>query len=319
VARTFYVEDLQDGYVEILWTVIRDGDKTAPRGLATREVRDATIVVQDPENGVPTAVGRKLNRKIGAAETAQLIAGVSDLAQLDSASSGRFSRYADGGRLRGAYGPRLYNQLGPLITKLSDDPDTRQAHAVIWRPDDNRRETKDLPCTISLGFAIRKDRLYMTTHMRSNDIWLGLPYDAWMFTRLQMTLAYCLGIEIGTYTHMADSLHIYDSNLLATESILVQRGGPRFTPPSFAPLRNMDGYVSEDPLTRLMVCRTAAEVAVRGSYRRGSEDIVDPWYYDTLHPHVSLDSFKCLSCRYIVRNDQMSNQAGTCLECGYIG
>ena len=49
----------------------------------------------------------------------------------------------------------------------------------------------------------------MTVYMRSNDIWMGLPYDVFSFTCMQILLAFKLGVGIGTYTHHAASLHLY--------------------------------------------------------------------------------------------------------------
>ena len=45
--------------------------------------------------------------------------------------------------------------------------------------------------------------------MRSNDIWMGVPYDMFSFCFLQVKMAMELGVEVGTYTHYAGSLHMY--------------------------------------------------------------------------------------------------------------
>jgi thymidylate synthase len=48
--------------------------------------------------------------------------------------------------------------------------------------------------------------------MRSNDIWMGFPYDVFSFTAMQCLMAMELGLGIGTYTHIAGSLHLYERN-----------------------------------------------------------------------------------------------------------
>ena len=45
--------------------------------------------------------------------------------------------------------------------------------------------------------------------MRSNDLWLGFPYDVFQFTCMQVLMSMELGIELGSYTHIAGSLHMY--------------------------------------------------------------------------------------------------------------
>ena len=50
--------------------------------------------------------------------------------------------------------------------------------------------------------------------MRSNDLWSGFPYDIFQFTCIQILLAMKLGVELGTYTHIADSLHMYERDFV---------------------------------------------------------------------------------------------------------
>ena len=46
--------------------------------------------------------------------------------------------------------------------------------------------------------------------MRSNDLWLGFPFDVFQFANMQVLMAMELGVELGTYTHIAGSLHLYE-------------------------------------------------------------------------------------------------------------
>lgn len=45
--------------------------------------------------------------------------------------------------------------------------------------------------------------------MRSNDIFLGMPYNIIQFTTIQEVLSGWLGIEPGGYVQVSDSLHAY--------------------------------------------------------------------------------------------------------------
>jgi thymidylate synthase len=49
--------------------------------------------------------------------------------------------------------------------------------------------------------------------MRSNDIWYGFCNDQYCFSMLQKLVADELSIEIGTYFHFANNLHIYNDKL----------------------------------------------------------------------------------------------------------
>ena len=88
---------------------------------------------------------------------------------------------------------------------------SRQAVIHIKMPRNTiENPTNDLNCTVCLQFIVRDGKLYCTTYMRSNDLWLGFPYDVFQFTCIQIRMAMELGLDIGSYTHIAGSLHIYE-------------------------------------------------------------------------------------------------------------
>ena len=79
------------------------------------------------------------------------------------------------------------------------------------------KESKDINCTVCLQFFIRNNKLHMTTYMRSNDLWMGFPYDVFQFTNMQVLMSMELGVELGTYTHISGSLHLYKRNLVKVD------------------------------------------------------------------------------------------------------
>jgi len=129
----------------------------------------------------------------------------------------------------GAYGYRIakntcLNQLNLIIEHLKAMPDSRQAIITMWNADDLYASVydkhNDIPCTISLQFFIRFNSLSMITTMRSNDAWLGLPYDIFTFTCIQRLVANALNIPTGTYTHQVGSMHLYEKHWKAAEESL---------------------------------------------------------------------------------------------------
>jgi thymidylate synthase len=190
---------------------VNSGDIVAPRGEPTFECRNVTVEVEHPYDCTMPGIGRGWVPAIGVAEALQLIGGFSDpdvMVKIAPAFD-RF-RSADGS-FYGAYGPRLLPILPGIIDKLTLDPSSRQAVAMIWHPRDVFHDDPDIPCTVSLNFHIRDDLLHMITHMRSNDIWLGWPYDVMQFTQLQCSMANALPeVELGGYTHIVDSMHLYE-------------------------------------------------------------------------------------------------------------
>lgn len=109
------------------------------------------------------------------------------------------------------YSGSTFNQLKMVEELLQKDPNSRQAVIHIKQARNLvAYPTKDVNCTVCLQFFIRENKLYMTTYMRSNDLWMGFPNDVFQFTCIQIYLAMKLGVQLGSYTHIAGSLHLYE-------------------------------------------------------------------------------------------------------------
>ena len=206
------VDDLVNGYIDVAHWVMNYGEEVSPRGIKTKEILGAQITLKDPMMSMPIGIGRGLNPAIGVAEACQLIAGESH-PDLMVSKFPNFKQFTNGGTwFHGAYGPRIKPQIQKVVKTLHADPYSRQALMTIWDPmyDGWADDTKDTPCTISLQFFIRNNRLHMVTYMRSNDVWWGLAYDAYQFTMLQCQIAELLGCRMGEYHHHVGSLHLYE-------------------------------------------------------------------------------------------------------------
>jgi thymidylate synthase len=214
------IADGVNGYVDLVQHVLKHGKETAPRGMKTREIEDAVIRIDNVFNTLPVGVNRGTVPGIGAVEACQLLSGTS-FPDLVIAVGPQFANYTeDNGIFHGAYGPRTHGQYDVLIERLKNDPDSRQAVATIWNPQyDLQHSKRDYPCTILHQFRIRDNKLNMSVYMRSNDVWLGAAYDFFQFTRLQIAMAWVLGVAPGTYAHHVGSLHIYEQHYGAAEEL----------------------------------------------------------------------------------------------------
>lgn len=142
----------------------------------------------------------------------------------------RFSKFwthisDDGETSNSAYGYIMrykfgFDQIEKVIEQLTIDPFSRRAVINLNTPNEHMIDTKDEPCTIALQFMIRDGRLDCTAIMRSNDIWLGTPYDVAFFTELQKYIAKRLCVKYGWYTHFATSLHAYGRDLDKLQNML---------------------------------------------------------------------------------------------------
>ncbi len=78
----------------------------------------------------------------------------------------------------------------------------------------------DIPCNTSIFLKIRNGKLDITVINRSNDLYLGIPYNVFVFNVLQQHIANRLDIEIGVQRHFTDCLHLYERDLIQVKEII---------------------------------------------------------------------------------------------------
>ena len=218
ILNTYHFNSLDDAYKQLIADVLNCGDVVESRIGATTELLWKSFILTDPRNRIIRNTERKLSLKFAFGEFIWIMSGsdkVDDIAFYNK----RMRDFSDDGEtLHGAYGKRLRNwngkdQIQLVIDKLRQFPSTRQAVLSIYDPElDAGIETKDFPCNSFLQLFIRNNALYMSVFVRSQDLYLGLPYDIFHWTMLQELIANELVIDLGTYYHIMGSLHIYDSN-----------------------------------------------------------------------------------------------------------
>ena len=95
-----------------------------------------------------------------------------------------------------------------------------------WRakPEHKREGNADQVCTLHVNFAVREGRLHATAVMRSNDVVKGLAFDMPWFVSQLPRMAGEVSWPVGTYTHMAHSMHLYERDVPVAEEML---GRPR--------------------------------------------------------------------------------------------
>jgi thymidylate synthase len=225
-------------YAAVCREVLARGRRSAPRGLDTTEVLGAHLQLTEPRRRfVDLPPVRMLNPAFAVAEALWILSGSDDPWIFTYNRS--LEQYADEGRLQGAYGPRMrswhgeVDQLEHVRRLLARDPDSRQAVIQLYDPQRDTRGHRDVPCTLNYRFFVRAGRLEMHTTMRSNDVWLGLPYDVFTATMLHELMAGWLGVELGTYHHHVDSLHLYAQHYEAAAQVAASPVEPS---PAMAPV-----------------------------------------------------------------------------------
>jgi thymidylate synthase len=209
-------------YPDLIKAVMDQGVDLPSRVSACREIHPAVVEVSDPSQRLVTALGRPVNVAFALAEALWILQGREDV-EMPLFYNSTIDKYSDNGRtFNAAYGRRLrdsfgHDQLKDVERLLKADPESRQATLVLSLPSKvrayrgpDKNTTKDRACNVLAHVMIRDGQLDWMQVVRSNDAMWGTPYNWMQFSHLHEFLATRLEVNLGKYTHMVDSLHVYD-------------------------------------------------------------------------------------------------------------
>lgn len=245
-------ETPNDAYLDTVRQLIYNPThKSAPRGQKIFEILHHQFTITSPSSAPLKTLDPDRNEKIEAytkAEFELYARGENTVVEFEKASKFWTKLQNPDGTINSAYGWLIFYDRScgnplyevPWITTKGDtasaekealrtpwewarlslitDKDSRQAVIKFHKRKHLWVGNKDQTCTLSGSFLIRNDRLHLIIHMRSNDVIKGLSYDLPWFCYLmermcrELKSTYPL-LEIGTYTHFVDSLHVYESDL----------------------------------------------------------------------------------------------------------
>lgn len=269
---------LNNDFRTCLDRLMTHGIEAYPRGTTTKELLNYNITLTDPRNRVITFPERKTSTKYLLGEFIWYVSGSNDAAGIlpyakfwDSIRNSGAEDGYDAGTINSNYGNRLFghsnlpafctwdhrgsaagklSQWNETVALLTKDKDSRQAIMNIHVPGDRHAGNKDVPCTLTLHWFIREDKLHLIVNMRSNDVIFGFTNDVFQFTMLQEAMMLQLrkaypDLQLGHYYHNAGSMHIYDRHFDMANAIIAN---PKAMDISMIP---MDAF-TDDILTGLV-------------------------------------------------------------------
>lgn len=208
--------------------------EAAPRGMKVKERLGHSFRITDIRDRIPYIPHREFSIAYMVAELVWYLSANNRTDWISNYSAFWRNISDDGTTANSAYGARIFvphplqkvegrpdwTQWQYLKDELKKDTDSRRAVIHIRVPQDSILASKDVPCTLALQFFIRDGALHQVASMRSSDLILGIAYDIPAFTLFQELLALELGVECGSYTHISNSLHIYERHYPMVERIL---------------------------------------------------------------------------------------------------
>ncbi|GAC1558916.1 MAG: thymidylate synthase [Beijerinckiaceae bacterium] len=215
------MEIIGEGLDDVLIDLYDQLLKTTSRNKGTRggtlEILGVTLRISKPRARLSRSENRgKPFSALG--ELLWYLAGSNKLEFIEPYVS-QYKKDAVNGIIHGAYGPRLFamrdsvNQIENVTALLKKRPSSRRAVIQLFNAEDIASEHKEIPCTTTLQFHLRDNTLHLSTTLRSNDAYWGLPHDIFCFTMLQEMMARRLQAELGEYYQFVGSMHVYEKFL----------------------------------------------------------------------------------------------------------
>lgn len=101
-----------------------------------------------------------------------------------------------------------FNQIDFVINELKRNPSSRRAVIQVRNPSIDAF-SDDPACLQHIQYLIRNNKLECKVLFRSNDACKATFMNAFALICLQERIANELGVEVGSYTHRANSFHCY--------------------------------------------------------------------------------------------------------------
>lgn len=119
----------------------------------------------------------------------------------------------DRGNWEYTYHSRMAEQIPFIIRDLKRNPSSRRAVIDIrdWRHD-SAEGNENPACLQHIQYFIRDGKLHCKVLFRSNDACKATFMNAFALIMLQKRIADELGVEMGTYSHRANSFHCYEKD-----------------------------------------------------------------------------------------------------------
>lgn len=109
---------------------------------------------------------------------------------------------------------KTYDQIKWVINEIKTNPSSRRLLVNAWAVDSVYEGLMQLPpCHFCFQFYVLNGKLSCMFNMRSNDVFLGLPFNIASYALLTHLIAHECGLEVGDLIYTGADIHIYANHL----------------------------------------------------------------------------------------------------------
>ena len=205
-------------YKALLWECLSAGIPRKDRtGVGSKSIFNAFLKI-DVSKYFPVITGRKMFQKTFDTEFEWFINGETNVQRFRDANVKIWDAWADeNGDLGPVYGHQMRNfndqnidQMQMVIKSLIAGPDGRRHIISLWNP----AQLKDMalpPCYLYFQFFVEKDKLNMFVVQRSGDMFLGIPYDIALFTKVLLYVSEKVNLKANLLEVQIVDAHVYNN------------------------------------------------------------------------------------------------------------
>ncbi|MBN3564902.1 thymidylate synthase [Aliamphritea spongicola] len=230
-------------YLDLLADVMNTGtDKGDRTGTGTRSVFGRQIRY-DLAEGFPLLTTKKLHFKSIAVELLWFLRGDTNIRYLKENGVSIWDEWAlENGELGPVYGAQwrnwqgadgqFYDQVQALVDGLKNNPNSRRHIINGWNvallPDESKSPQENAadglmalpPCHALYQFYVADNKLSASLYIRSNDLFLGHPYNTASLALLTHMLAQQCDLDVGDIVLSLGDAHIYANHFEQVETQL---------------------------------------------------------------------------------------------------
>lgn len=223
-----YLELLQD----VLDNGVQKGDRT---GVGTRSVFGRQMRF-DLSEGFPLVTTKKIHFKSVVHETLWMLSGQTNVEYLKENGVTIWDEWAtEDGELGAVYGYQWRNfggepfgaysegvdQIQDVVDQIKENPNSRRLLVTAWNPMDIY-DCALPPCHVMFQFGVTDGKLNCMFTMRSNDVFLGNPFNVAGYALLTHMVAQQCDLDVGDLVFSGVDVHLY-SNLVDQARLQLER------------------------------------------------------------------------------------------------
>ena len=220
---------MHEAYRGLLTELLHQGveEVNARTKVRIKMLQGAHSFKLDLGNGrLPLAGNRRYYPHVAAAEVAWQFMGTKDPSFILGKAPKLWSKFVEDGELKTAYGYRWReafgrDQLAMAMEELRTNPTNRQLYISSWDPAHDGLggpQPKNIPCPVGFTVSRFRDDLHMSVHIRSSDVFVGLPYDVMGYALTLDAIAASVGCRPASVHFTLAHPHLYEPHWLAAKA-----------------------------------------------------------------------------------------------------